>query len=188
MTLMSPPGQLCRAVVVVDEYSNRGVFTEYVGCYTDRSARTLNWYFYTSDDAMNVEKCLSICSSQDLKAPYAGVQYGKQCFCGDTYDIYGQVDNDYAEYMGCYRDQSARALPEYKQTDDMTVRKCLKFCYDSGHTYAGVQYSKQCFCGSDYNKYGQKKAEDCASHCVGNDQQNCGGTWRNSVYRLPPTC
>ncbi|XP_070555713.1 uncharacterized protein [Ptychodera flava] len=161
---------------------------------------------------MYTAKCISICSSQDLRAPYAGVQYGSQCFCGDTYDIYGKVDDSecsmactgrpnqicggnwrfnaykihYAEYIGCYEDQADRALPVYDETDDMTVRKCVKSCYDTGHRYAGVQYSKQCFCGSDYNKYGEKKAEDCASHCVGNDQENCGGTWRNGVYRLPP--
>ncbi|XP_070555662.1 sialate:O-sulfotransferase 2-like [Ptychodera flava] len=191
---------------------DRGVFTEYVGCYVDDETRALNWYFYTSGNAMSVEKCISICSSQDLRAPYAGVQNGKQCFCGDTYDIYGKVNSRqcskectgnanqycggtwrfnayrlrYAEYIGCFEDQSDRALPVYQQRDDMTVGKCLKFCRDGGYTYAGVQNRKQCFCGSDYNKYGEKKAADCGSHCVGNDNENCGGTWRNGVYRLPP--
>jgi hypothetical protein len=54
----------------------------YLGCYTDgldTRALSSNIYF---DNAMTVEKCAAFCKSNNNTV--AGVEYGTQCYCGDT--------------------------------------------------------------------------------------------------------
>jgi len=53
-----------------------------------------------------------------------------------------------------------------------------------GFEYAGAQFSFQCFCSNDYNKYGRTKESDCNKQCDGNEAQICGGPWRNSIYSI----
>lgn len=92
---------------------------------------------------------------------------------------------DGVTYTGCYVDASERALSSDKiRTSDMTIETCLAHCRTSGHMYAGVQYSNECWCGYDYNKHGVADEADCNKTCSGNDDQFCGGTFRNSVFRL----
>lgn len=51
----------------------------YVGCYTDSPVRTLTGKFTGADD-MTVEKCASFCAAY----AYFGVEYGRECFCGNV--------------------------------------------------------------------------------------------------------
>src|SRR5450432_3058129 len=54
----------------------------YLGCYTDSGPqRALSGAAY-SDTAMTVEECAASCS----KFLYFGVEYGQQCYCGNTQD------------------------------------------------------------------------------------------------------
>ena len=59
----------------------------------------------------------------------------------------------------------------------MTVGKCKRLCF--GFAYAGVQYSKQCFCG---NTAPSIAAKNCNMACAGNKKQTCGGDWAMNVY------
>jgi beta-glucanase (GH16 family) len=54
--------------------------TGYVGCYTDSSARALPHGL--ASGGATVESCVALAKSHDLA--YAGLQYGGQCFGGDT--------------------------------------------------------------------------------------------------------
>ena len=89
-------------------------------------------------------------------------------------------------YIGCYIDKGTRALPHHvTSAADMTIEKCLSHCRSFGDVlFAGVQSSNQCFCGNDYDRYGEVAETQCRRICQGNTQQYCGGTWRNSVYSL----
>jgi hypothetical protein len=51
---------------------------KYVGCFKDDSKRRLKG-FMTQDSEMTPEKCINICRDKNFQ--YAGVQYGRQCFC-----------------------------------------------------------------------------------------------------------
>ena len=59
----------------------------------------------------------------------------------------------------------------------MTVEKCKNLCL--GFTYAGVQFSGECFCG---NTAPTITAQNCNMECSGNDKQICGGVWAMNVY------
>ncbi|KAL9113797.1 MAG: hypothetical protein Q9227_002243 [Pyrenula ochraceoflavens] len=61
-----------------------GQYVSY-GCFSDSTnARSLSSATYTSDTAMTVESCVSFCQKKNSKYVYAGVEYGSQCFCGDS--------------------------------------------------------------------------------------------------------
>ena len=51
-----------------------------------------------------------------------------------------------------------------------------------GYKYAGLQYTRQCFCGNEYGRRGVANEADCRAVCPGESKQTCGGTWRNSIY------
>ena len=52
----------------------------YLGCYTDSvGARTLAASTYNGN-SMTGESCVSFCLNQQY--PYAGTEYGGQCYCG----------------------------------------------------------------------------------------------------------
>jgi hypothetical protein len=173
----------------------------YVGCFKDESTRDL------SDEAanggsMSVETCLADCAGYS----YAGVQYGNQCFCGNSYGKYGSATDcnmdcsgDSAETcggtwansiykvpaagptsLGCFKDESSRDLADETSLSPVTVETCISTCKGAGYTYAGVQYGSQCFCGDSYGEYGA--ATDCNMACNGDSAETCGGTWANDVY------
>ncbi|KAI0059609.1 WSC-domain-containing protein [Artomyces pyxidatus] len=62
------------------------------GCFTDTaSARTLSGATYASDDAMTIESCMAFCSTSSFL--YAGVEYGKQCYCDYAVQDPGTLTN-----------------------------------------------------------------------------------------------
>ena len=61
----------------------------------------------------------------------------------------------------------------------------MSSCKQSGHAYAGVQNSNQCFCGNTCPSDDLLVAEtDCHQPCTGDSDQTCGGSWRINVYGL----
>jgi len=85
--------------------------------------------------------------------------------------------------LGCYTDTATRDLSVSEwDNSQMTVEKCVAFCNSLSTTYAGVQFSTQCFCGNSFGAYGE--SNNCNMNCGGDANENCGGTWANSVYSL----
>jgi len=66
----------------------------------------------------------------------------------------------------------------------MTNDICWSICVNAGYAYFGTQYGTQCFCGNSYGSEGQAPESDCSMTCAGSPTQNCGGTNRNSIYKL----
>jgi len=59
----------------------------YKGCYKDTSKRDLNKMVY-STNANNSSMCYKSCNKKGYK--YFGLQYGKECFCGNKFGKYGK--------------------------------------------------------------------------------------------------
>ena len=51
-----------------------------------------------------------------------------------------------------------------------------------GFAFLGVQAGKHCFCGNSFGRYGLKLEVDCRRVCTANEEEICGGGWRNSIY------
>ena len=86
------------------------------------------------------------------------------------------------DYMGCYTDSSARALPTELSSGGETVESCKAKAATAGYAYAGVQYYGQCWGG---NTLGYQKVADaeCNTPCNANPAETCGGVWLNSIYQ-----
>ncbi|XP_071965695.1 uncharacterized protein [Antedon mediterranea] len=71
--------------------SNEGSVTgiSYLGCFKDASSRAMPAAFTENND-MTIEFCIQYCNG--LGHLYSGLQYYRQCFCGDeTYNNLGQM-------------------------------------------------------------------------------------------------
>ncbi|KAG9562903.1 hypothetical protein KCU79_g6075, partial [Aureobasidium melanogenum] len=98
------------------------------------------------------------------------------------------------DYIGCYNETTgisgtsgARALTGGKMEtgDNTTVADCLEYCGQNSYQYAGLEYSKECWCGSYLSALSNKLSEsNCSLACVGNDSELCGGYLTLSLYNL----
>ncbi|KAF8244149.1 WSC-domain-containing protein [Wilcoxina mikolae CBS 423.85] len=90
------------------------------------------------------------------------------------------------EYVGCAFDSlSDRILPYRYATNDMTVPKCIDHCQSKNYTFAGLQYSEECWCG---NTVASEKlgAHKCTMKCAGDSGEFCGGWQKLSLYKQTP--
>lgn len=88
-------------------------------------------------------------------------------------------------YYGCYTDSTSdRKLSSAKYTDaNMTDESCVSFCSSRGYTFAGVEYSTECFCGYGLKSGSTKDPDsDCNMACGGSSTEPCGGQTRLSVF------
>ncbi|KAI1799599.1 WSC-domain-containing protein [Daldinia bambusicola] len=80
-------------------------------------------------------------------------------------------------FAGCAADSgSARTLGGYsKSADNMTIEYCTSICSAQGYPLAGLEYSRECHCGSSLGSAG---AADCSTTpqmiCSGNATEWCG--------------
>ncbi|WVF67574.1 hypothetical protein IAT40_002332 [Kwoniella sp. CBS 6097] len=90
------------------------------------------------------------------------------------------------DFVGCVTDGSARALPALTITRTaMTVDMCTNYCQTQGYTYAGLEEGNICYCDNSLkNGLGVSASSwTCATPCVGDNGQTCGGHWKMSLYR-----
>ncbi|ETN45954.1 uncharacterized protein HMPREF1541_00136 [Cyphellophora europaea CBS 101466] len=89
-------------------------------------------------------------------------------------------------YRGCYIDNAnGRILMnELPDNDALTIENCVQTCASQGMTVVGLEYSKQCFCGSSIINAGTlaNADSDCAMTCSGNSSEVCGGSNRMSIF------
>ncbi|GAB1609398.1 xylosyltransferase 2-like [Argonauta hians] len=86
--------------------------------------------------------------------------------------------NDTGMYLGCFRDSRAKRElgghhKDFPDTNSPSV--CIAHCLQAGFQYAGVQYTKECWCGDEYGKYGLLPETQCATPCPHNSTHTCGG-------------
>ncbi|KAI5450005.1 hypothetical protein NCC49_003767 [Naganishia albida] len=186
----------------------------YTDCVSDSgNPRGLQGYTFDSS-TMTVNLCITTCQSKGFKL--AGLQYGRQCYCGNamsagtgasttgcTMPCAGASDeqcgNGYKSSLytsvssvvsplGCYKDSTPRILPDYSyKSSSMTPLLCQSTCMSKGYSFAGVSYGSECYCGSAAPDATAKTANtDCAQKCAGSTA-TCGGAWRTYVYAINDT-
>lgn len=92
-------------------------------------------------------------------------------------------------YIGCGSDDTSTRTFNGASwfSNNMTVQNCVNYCYKKGYTYAGMEYSSQCFCDNTLPSDRAPVAGvlgNCFSTCAGNSSQYCGGSNRLSMYNL----
>ncbi|KAK6383381.1 hypothetical protein LTS17_002673 [Exophiala oligosperma] len=94
-------------------------------------------------------------------------------------------------YRGCFTDPSSsqRTLSGYSTSDDaMTQERCVGVCAGLGYTFAGVEYSRECYCSgtlgvvANGGKASQVGEGDCNMICAGDKSEVCGGSSRIGVW------
>ncbi|KAH8812457.1 WSC-domain protein, partial [Xylogone sp. PMI_703] len=86
-------------------------------------------------------------------------------------------------YQGCYTEATTgRALSQKSYyNDSMTVELCAAACV--GYKWFGVEYGRECYCGSSPNAGSVPAPEsDCSFSCPGNATETCGAGVRLSMY------
>lgn len=86
--------------------------------------------------------------------------------------------------QGCYAEPvGGRALKEAMTGNNaMTVEACASFCLNGGWKVFGLEYERECWCGSAVNGTVVANTE-CNMSCTGNTAQECGGNNRLSVWQ-----
>lgn len=97
--------------------------------------------------------------------------------------------------LGCFSDNGpdGRTLT-YPQgvpagPDGMTVEECTTSCQANGYVLAGLEYSRECYCGNSFSNAGYKQSDmsTCNMACAGNSSETCGGPDRLNVYNFNNT-
>ncbi|KAG9032682.1 hypothetical protein FRB95_001110 [Tulasnella sp. JGI-2019a] len=98
----------------------------------------------------------------------------------------GTVVGGSGTYLGCYSDAaSPRTLTGSTTTEStMTNPSCVATCRSQGYTYAGTEYSNECFCGNSLSGGTIMTDGSCNGPCAGDSSTLCGGTYRLSVYHV----
>ncbi|KAL0946020.1 hypothetical protein HGRIS_012297 [Hohenbuehelia grisea] len=87
--------------------------------------------------------------------------------------------------QGCFIDSvNSRTLTGASfQSSCLTVESCLSFCSASGYTFAGVEFSRECYCGFSLPTTAVATSiDECNSACTGNTAQSCGAGNRLNVF------
>ena len=103
------------------------------------------------------------------------------------------------ESLGCWKDTGNRAMwiggiPGGSGMPTVSsVEECATYCGEHGSSIYAVQDGAQCFCavGDEPHSGGFKTygtSLNCTKPCTGNDEETCGGSWANEVYKTssPP--
>lgn len=86
-----------------------------------------------------------------------------------------------ARYLGCYTDESQRALPVWIGTSAYTPARCVQEAAARGLAYAGVQAYGYCF-GGQTPGYTRVAEAECNTPCSADASQSCGGMSRNGIW------
>ncbi|KAI9715377.1 MAG: hypothetical protein M1812_006022 [Candelaria pacifica] len=92
------------------------------------------------------------------------------------------------EYVGCGSDNvGSRVLtPGYSASAKMTVETCIDYCSGKGYSFAGLEYSTQCYCGNSVAQQGLPipgVLGNCQMKCGGDSGEYCGGGPGISLYK-----
>jgi hypothetical protein len=103
-----------------------------------------------------------------------------QFFCKAAAEQVGPIlSNGTAQYgyVGCFKEHNpGRQLATniYTDTKNSNNGRCIDACHAAIYTFAGTQYSSECWCGNAIPI--QKDLDrDCNFGCTGNLNQTCGG-------------
>ncbi|KAK4187469.1 hypothetical protein QBC35DRAFT_232960 [Podospora australis] len=90
------------------------------------------------------------------------------------------------KYIGCYKDDTSRALKNASITTTipggMTNEICIKYCRAGGFNLAATEYGFECYCGNVLVNSYLKGEADCNKPCPGAPGSMCGGDWAMSLW------
>ncbi|KZF22373.1 WSC-domain-containing protein [Xylona heveae TC161] len=94
-------------------------------------------------------------------------------------------------YIGCYNETTGfsaggdvRALTggTVNASNTMTVEQCFNICGDQ--QYAGLEYTRECWCGPYLNSQSVKLNDsECNLQCMGDKSEFCGGPLKLTLYQ-----
>ncbi|KAI9724661.1 MAG: hypothetical protein M1828_003530 [Chrysothrix sp. TS-e1954] len=92
------------------------------------------------------------------------------------------------KYLGCGQDNyDSRTLTgSTENLPNMTPGMCVDYCASKGATYAGVEYSTECYCGTALPNSLAPSAGilgNCDMTCGGNKSLMCGGSGALSIWQ-----
>jgi hypothetical protein len=92
------------------------------------------------------------------------------------------------EYMGCaFEGIGRRALTGgFLFSDNMTPEMCQTHCRSLSLPLAGIEYSKECYCGASLSNGATLGSPNCNMPCGGSASSICGGPNALSLYRYAP--
>ena len=100
------------------------------------------------------------------------------------YDV--DPDSVYDPQGRCFIDGHDRDLPHRKSNipdnAENSIQFCLDQCKNAGYTYAGIQYTRECWCDNDFGKYGEAPQSECDKDCRDGSGNKCGGGWRQNIF------
>ena len=85
----------------------------------------------------------------------------------------------------CINVQNETLLPNYIYGDGSqnTPKKCKESCSVKGYRFAGVKWSRECWCGNtEPPMTSYTGATDCNMPCTGDKTLMCGGTGTLNLY------
>ncbi|TBU27996.1 WSC-domain-containing protein [Dichomitus squalens] len=90
--------------------------------------------------------------------------------------------------IGCRKDNvKGRALnvDAFTSVSTMTVESCVAHCDSLGHTLAGLEYARECYCGAAFTNGGGAVLADsaCNMACTGDSGSICGGADALTVFQ-----
>jgi hypothetical protein len=66
----------------------------------------------------------------------------------------------------------------------MTVPICIAYCQSNSYSFAGLEYTRECYCAQFLSAISNKLPDSsCNLPCIANDTQICGGNLALSVYQ-----
>ncbi|KAF4457032.1 hypothetical protein F53441_947 [Fusarium austroafricanum] len=100
-----------------------------------------------------------------------------------------QISQGMATYYGCWAEGNtgrALSLDSTGDTIGMTNEKCVAYCQEGGYTFAGTEYSQECYCGNSITNGGYNTTDisQCSMQCRGNVLNYCGAGGRLSVWKI----
>ncbi|KAL8790506.1 MAG: hypothetical protein Q9195_006337 [Heterodermia aff. obscurata] len=186
----------------------------YQGCHTEATGvRALSSSSYF-DDSLTVERCAAACKDYSLfgveygrecycgnalnagsvAAPVSDCSFpcagsaSETCGAGNRLDVYQKITPfpppPYTA-KGCYTDDpNNRALKGASTSNEvLTVELCAAIC--KGSTYFGVEYFRECYCGSTLSSSSvSAPASECNASCAGDSKEICGGASRLDLYQF----
>lgn len=92
---------------------------------------------------------------------------------------------------GCYQESTTGRLlsgASYTNATGMTVESCVAFCKTNNQAYAGLEYAKECFCGTSFpTTAATASLSSCNMLCTGNHKEFCGAGGLLNMYYNDPT-
>ncbi|KAI0676190.1 WSC-domain-containing protein [Trametes maxima] len=88
--------------------------------------------------------------------------------------------------VGCAKDVPGRALNVDAYTSEqMTIGACIAHCAARGHSMAGLEYARECYCGNAFANGGGAPLADaqCDMACAGDAGKVCGGRMALSLFK-----